>query len=369
MMVAIPSKMKNAIRISVSDSAPLTGHPIRTAPAAIARTAENSDHQNPGAWRIMKVMTRPTIPLMKNSQPRMISTARVAICGTMMAAAPSAARIMPSISRKRQPSASAPVTPHAKRSMSDGLVTMAHLLCRNASAPLRVSGPPAIGHAAGRQASFSNSNCTGAPQQPPAARPGIWPKRGQRAVRVAALQICLQRAHEGRQPGLTLALEALGGEDRTDVLEGAPYIAIDDHVIVFRPVAHLIGGLGHAGANDIVGILGAGPQARFKIRNRRRQHKDADEIIAALLAQLLRALPVDVEHHITPHRQRALDRCARRAIAAPEHLGPFEKVAARHHGVEAVFIDEAVVPAFHLARTRLARRHRDRQLDGGIAIE
>jgi len=64
--------MKNAIRISVSDSAPLNRPSIRTVPAAIARTAENSDHQNPGAWRIMKVMTRPTIPLMKNNQPRMI---------------------------------------------------------------------------------------------------------------------------------------------------------------------------------------------------------------------------------------------------------------------------------------------------------
>src|SRR5882672_1584639 len=289
----------------------------------------------------MKVMTRPTIPLMKNSQPRMISTARVAIGGTMMAAAPSAARIMPSISRKRQPSASAPVTPRSKRSMSDGLVTMAHLLCSNASAPSGFQHTAsAIGHAAGRQASFSNSNCAGAPQQPRTARPRIWPNAGNEPSESQLLQIRLQRAHEGRQPGLTLALEALGGEDRADVLEGAPYVAIDDHVIVFRPVAHLIGGLGHAGVDDVVGILGAGAQARFKIRNRRRQHKNADEIVAALLAQLLGALPVDVEQHITPHRQRALDRCPRRAIAAPEHLGPFHKVAARHHSVEALFIDE-----------------------------
>jgi hypothetical protein len=75
----------------------------------------------------MKVMTKPTTPLMRNNQPRMIATAKVAIGGTMIAAAPSTRRTMPSINKKRQPARSAPIALRSK-SMSDGLVTMARLL-------------------------------------------------------------------------------------------------------------------------------------------------------------------------------------------------------------------------------------------------
>src|SRR5437879_2339592 len=59
-------------------------------------------------------------------------------------------------------------------------------------------------------------------------------------------QIRLQAAHEGRKAGLPLALEALGGEDRLHLGEGAADVAVDHHVVVFGPVAHLGGGGGHA---------------------------------------------------------------------------------------------------------------------------
>ena len=71
-------------------------------PAAIPSTAENSDHQNPGAWRAMKVMTRPTIPLMRNSQPTRIVTASVAMGGTTIASRPSTTSTMPSIRNNTQ---------------------------------------------------------------------------------------------------------------------------------------------------------------------------------------------------------------------------------------------------------------------------
>ena len=41
-------------------------------------TAENSDHQKPGALRIQNVVNRPTMPLIRNSQPMTMVKASVA---------------------------------------------------------------------------------------------------------------------------------------------------------------------------------------------------------------------------------------------------------------------------------------------------
>ena len=73
--------VKNTISSRVSETAPLTGHASNTIPAAIASAAESSDHQNPGACRAQNVVTKPTTPLMRNSHPRKIVTAIVAIGG------------------------------------------------------------------------------------------------------------------------------------------------------------------------------------------------------------------------------------------------------------------------------------------------
>src|SRR5262245_11499409 len=97
-----PSMMKNAIRSNVSETAPGTGQPSKTIPAAIASTADRSDHQNPGAWRAQNVVTRPTTPLMRNSQPKKIVTAMVAMGGIMIANRPRMTRTMPSIRNKTQ---------------------------------------------------------------------------------------------------------------------------------------------------------------------------------------------------------------------------------------------------------------------------
>ena len=51
--------MKNTISSKVSETAPLIGQTSSTRPAAMASTAESSDHQKPGAWRAQKVVTRP----------------------------------------------------------------------------------------------------------------------------------------------------------------------------------------------------------------------------------------------------------------------------------------------------------------------
>ena len=67
--MATPSITKKAISTSVSDSVPLIGQTISTMPAAMAMTADNSAHQKPGALRIQNVVTRPTPPEIRNSQP------------------------------------------------------------------------------------------------------------------------------------------------------------------------------------------------------------------------------------------------------------------------------------------------------------
>ena len=102
MMVTMPSIAKNTISSKVSDTAPLTGHPSRTMPAAIASTADISDHQKPGACRAMKVVIRPTTPLMSSSQAMKIATASVATTGTTMAKMPSTISTMPSIRNRTQ---------------------------------------------------------------------------------------------------------------------------------------------------------------------------------------------------------------------------------------------------------------------------
>ena len=71
-------------------------------PTATPRIAETSNHQKPGAWRIHKVVIKPAIPLMRNSQPIRISTASVAIGGITMAARPRMARMIPSTRKSSQ---------------------------------------------------------------------------------------------------------------------------------------------------------------------------------------------------------------------------------------------------------------------------
>ena len=111
-------------------------------------------------------------------------------------------------------------------------------------------------------------------------------------------------------------------------------LSVDDDVIVFRPVAHLVVGLGHAPRDHLVGILRARVQPRSSSATRRRQHEDADHVVAALLAQLLGALPVDVEQHVAAAPRAPPHRPARRAVAVAEHLRPFQQLAARHHVLE-----------------------------------
>src|SRR5579872_592066 len=81
---------------------PVTGQRSSSAPATMPTTAETSDHQNPGAWRIQNVVTSPTTPEMRNSQPIRMVKAIVATIGTRMAAMPRMRSTMPSIRKSTQ---------------------------------------------------------------------------------------------------------------------------------------------------------------------------------------------------------------------------------------------------------------------------
>src|SRR3546814_5198590 len=94
-------------------------------------------------------------------------------------------------------------------------------------------------------------------------------------------------------------------------------------------------------------------QAAPQLRRRGRQDEHADEVVARRLAQLLGALPVDVEWHVAAALQRGLHRRARRAVVVAEHHRMLQQLAARNHRGEALLPDEEVV----LALRQIGRAH------------
>src|SRR5688500_11662085 len=73
----------------------------------------------------------------------------------------------------------------------------------------------------------------------------------------------LKLPDEVRQTDLAAALQALGFQDRLDLMDAVFEIVIDDHVFVIEVVAHLVGGLGHAAGDHLRAVLGAGVEAAF----------------------------------------------------------------------------------------------------------
>ena len=102
MIDTAPSIRKNAINTSVSENAPVSGEPSSIPPTTMPSTADSSDHQKPGAWRIQKLVTSPTMPLTRNSQPNRIVTAKVAIGGRTTAVAPRTRSTTPSTKKSTQ---------------------------------------------------------------------------------------------------------------------------------------------------------------------------------------------------------------------------------------------------------------------------
>jgi hypothetical protein len=66
-----------------------------------------------------------------------------------------------------------------------------------------------------------------------------------------------QAVDEIGEADLTSAAEALGGDDRLNLRNARIELAVDDDVIVFRPVAHFFGRFRHARGDGGGAVLGA----------------------------------------------------------------------------------------------------------------
>ena len=157
--------------------------------------------------------------------------------------------------------------------------------------------------------------------------------RSYAAPRMAADRISARRPElidEFAEPGLTMRLQALGREDLTHARHALLEIAVDQHVVVLGEMGHVGRDLAEAPAHHRFGILGAPPQPSLQLGHRRRQDEHADHV-GARLAQLLGALPVDVEQDVAARGERLLDRRARRAVAMAVDLGVLQQLAGFDH--------------------------------------
>ncbi len=87
--------------------------------------------------------------------------------------------------------------------------------------------------------------------------------------------------------------------------------AVDEHVVVLGPMGDVGRDLGEALCGPPPRSPARDGAAALELLGRGRQDEDADHVVAGDLAQLLRALPVDVEQHVAAGRERGLATAAR----------------------------------------------------------
>src|SRR6266478_9415224 len=148
------------------------------------------------------------------------------------------------------------------------------------------------------------------------------------------LRVGLQAVDEVGEAELPCAPQPFGGEDGLDLRDALLDLAVDDHEIVFRPVARLLGRLRHPGGYDGGTVLCAIAQPGLECGSARRQNEDRDEIAAHALGQLLGALPVEIADDVATAGKRRLDRPARRPVAVLEHDRMLQKLALGNHLVK-----------------------------------
>ena len=158
-------------------------------------------------------------------------------------------------------------------------------------------------------------------------------------------------------------------EDCTQLRQAGVEIIVDQYVIVLAPMAHLVGGTVHAIADRLLAVGAAGSQAALQLHQRRRQDVDADDILRIARLQLLRALPVDVEQHVTALVHRLPNGASRRAVALAEDVRPLDQRMVGDELVEGFFIDEMIVDSVGLAGARRARRRGDGKRDAAVLGE
>src|SRR3546814_9634219 len=83
-------------------------------------------------------------------------------------------------------------------------------------------------------------------------------------------------ANEIDGAGLAHPLQPFRRQYCADMGEACVHVAVDEDIIIFRPMADLGLGAGHAPGDDIVRIGTARAQAALQLRHRRGQDEDAD---------------------------------------------------------------------------------------------
>src|SRR5690349_2686527 len=111
-----------------------------------------------------------------------------------------------------------------------------------------------------------------------------------------------------RQPG--------GTHDRGQVAPRFFELFVYNNIIKLVQVADFLAGIPQAALDGLLAVLAAPPQPALELLQHRGRRKDEDaDRIGEGLADLPRALPVDLEHDVRASRARFRDPLARGAVA------------------------------------------------------
>ena len=163
--------------------------------------------------------------------------------------------------------------------------------------------------------------------------------------------------------------EPLGREDRAHRGDAGLEVLVDQDVVVLGQWVTSEATWPRRKRTISSGSCGAAPQAPLELGHRRRQDEHADHVVARGRAQLLGALPVDVEQHVAAAGQRLLDSRARRAVGMAVDLGVLQQLAALDHRAVGGAVDELIVDAVDLARPLRPGGHRDRQRELRLELQ
>src|SRR5580765_15787 len=153
-----------------------------------------------------------------------------------------------------------------------------------------------------------------------------------------------------------------GAHDRGQVSPRFFKLFVYYNIIEFRCVADFLARVPQPALNSFFRVLPPAPQAPLEFRHdrRRRENEDAHGVGEGL-ADLVRALPVDLEQDVQSLGARVLQPLLRRAVTVPVDLGRFEEIAALEHRLEGFAIDEVIFAAVDFPGAWRPRRVGDRQ--------
>src|SRR5712692_3383869 len=146
-----------------------------------------------------------------------------------------------------------------------------------------------------------------------------------------------------------------GGE----LVHGLLDVPVDDEVVVLAPRGNFLARPVEP-SHDLDGRVALPlPEARLQLLHGRRHDEDRNGL-GISLAQLPRAMGVDVQDHVEPAVERALEGLGRGAVAIAVHFRPLRELVLVAHGQELGLRHEVKVLAVDLARAGRPRRVRDR---------